>query len=216
MLLNYLYTHFCERSDFCATAQISSECLAELEAAKLVPKASYIVQVDLAATSFVAQHNEQKTYSFYRKEQLDWLAEIDAENINTEAAARTKFDTQYNAAIELFLQSKLGKNIANIFPKSQWNLSDYADTWVHFTNGTYGLCTTTGLPNEIFKKHIYIRFIEFITAANQPHEIPNNILNLLKQAVNALDEIEADFAPHEVALSSRQRCIINIKEQYLT
>ncbi|MBL1422612.1 MAG: hypothetical protein COC24_019065 [Alphaproteobacteria bacterium] len=215
MLLNYLYDKYLERSAFCAAAHIDLQTLEEWEAANLVPKASYIMDNDLQVKSFVAEHQETQKYKFYLKGQLEWLTQIADKNITTENAARHYFETQYGFAIKQFLATELGQKIAEIYPQSSWNLDDYSETWQHFLAGTYGLCTRSGLPNEIFLKHIYIRFIEFVTQANRPNEISSKLLELLREAVDALDKVESDFAAHEVAQSSRQRCIINIKKDYL-
>lgn len=214
MLLNYLYEHYYERSVFCAAANIDSKSLDELETANLVPKASYILEVELLAKSFVAEHQEVQKYQFYLKSQLEWLAQIAGKSISTQNAAQHYFETQYGLAIERFLTTQLGQKIVAIYPQSAWGLSDYSETWQHFLNGTYGLCTRTGLPNEIFLKHIYIRFIEFVTQANRPNKIKPNLLNLLGEAVVVLDKVESDFAPYEVEKSSRQKCIINVKKDY--
>ena len=215
MLLNYLYEKYYERSKFCAVANIDLNKLDVLEAAHLVPKASYILDIDLQAKSFVVEYQKEQKYQFYLPGQIEWLAQIADKNISTENAARHYFETQYGLAIDGFLASELGAKIVEIYPQSQWDLSDYSETWMHFLNGTYGLCTRTGLPREIFLKHIYIRFVEFVTEANRPNEIKPDLLGLLSEAVDALDKVESDFAPHEVAQSSRQRCIINIKKDYL-
>lgn len=117
-------------------------------------------------------------------------------------------------AIKEFLAGELGAKIIEIYPQSEWCLDDYSETWQQFLDGTYGLCTRSGLPNEIFLKHIYIRFIEFVTQANRPNDINNALLSLLSESVKELDKVESDFASHEVAQSSRQRCIINIRKDY--
>ncbi|PCI86357.1 MAG: hypothetical protein COB24_10190 [Hyphomicrobiales bacterium] len=215
MLLNYLYDKYYERSAFCAAANIDLQTLDKWESANLVPKASYIMDNDLQVKSFVADHQETQKYEFYLKGQLEWLAQIADKNITTENAARHYFETQYGFAIERFLATELGQKIAEIYPQSAWNLDDYTETWQHFLVGTYGLCTRSGLPNEIFLKHVYIRFIKFVTQTNRPNEIKLKLLDMLSQAVEALDKVESDFAPHEVAQSSRQRCIINIRKNYL-
>lgn len=215
MLLNYLYTFYDERREFCEKANIDLAQLAKFEAANLVPKPSYIVQNKLAVKSFVADHTEQQEYCFYLKGQVAWVEQIGDLKITTENAARHCFETQYNMAIERFLTSGLGKKIVKIYPRNEWKLSDYAEIWRHFTDGTYGICTRTGLPNEIFLKHIYIRFNEFVTATNRPEEIDLELKALLLAVVDDLDvNVESDFAPHEVAQSSRQRCIIDVRNNY--
>lgn len=214
MLLNYLYSQYIEQTDFCAAANIDIARLEQLQSSGLVPKASYVVELNLQAKSFVAIHQEAQKYLFYLEDQLTWLAQIADKKITTQAAARHYFETQYNLAIDSFLHAELGKKITDIYPQNIWKLSDYSETWGHFLDGTYGLCTRTGLPNEIFLKHIYIGFIEFVTATNRPKTIDPNLLKTLQRAVDALDKVESDFAPHEVAQSSRQRCIIDIKKDY--
>lgn len=189
--------------------------LCELELAKLVPKASYALEVNLQAKSYVAEHQEVQNYQFYRKNQVEWLQQIQGDNITTENAARRYFEIQYNLAIREFLVTNLGQQIVVLYPQTQWNLSELNETWEHFLNGTYGLCTRTGMPNEIFLKHLYIGFIEFMVQQHQPDCIKPEPLEILSRAVVALDKVVSDFAPHEVAQSSRQRCIINIKKDYL-
>lgn len=217
MLLNYLYQNYLERADFCVAANISEQALVLLEAKSLVPRPSYILAVGLQAKSFIAKHDEQAEYNFYRKDQLKWVTQIRHAEITTKDAARRLFYAQYNAAIVDFKASEIGKEIIKIYPPLEWKLSDYAETWRHFTIGTYGLCTRTGLPREIFLKHIYIRFIEYVTAANRPENIPQNLKALLLAVVDDLDiNIESDFAPHEIQKSSRQRCIIDVRKDYQT
>ncbi|NRA89390.1 MAG: hypothetical protein HRU28_18830 [Rhizobiales bacterium] len=215
MLLNYLYENYFEKSEFCNAANINLSQLGALESANLTPKASYILEVGLHVKSFIAAHEEQQIYQFYLKGQLVWLKQIEQKNISTENGARHYFETQYNLAIDKFLESDLGQNIVQIYPQTEWDLTEYNAIWREFLAGTYGLCTRTGSPDQIFLKHVYIRFIEFITKRHQPDKIKQNLRDLLKTAVEELDKVESDFAAHEVALSSRQRCIINPRKDYL-
>lgn len=76
MLLNYLFEKYYERSAFCAAAHIDLNRLDELEVANLVPRATYILDVDLQAKNFVAEYQEAQKYQFYLKGQLEWLAQI--------------------------------------------------------------------------------------------------------------------------------------------
>ncbi|WP_417454735.1 DUF6058 family natural product biosynthesis protein [Kiloniella sp.] len=50
------------------------------------------------------------------------------------------------------------------------------------------------------------------------HHSPENISPLsksrLQTVVNFLNKVEADFAPHEVPTTSRQRCINIVRKQY--
>lgn len=214
MLLNYLYQEYLETSEFCKLANIQPAELSSLQKAKIMPNASYNLDINLHAKSYVAQKIENKCYQFYRKSQLIWLTIIDQRNILTEEAAQQYFKTQYEMAVADFLLSELAKNVCKNYPQSQWGLSPIDETWQHFLDGTYGLCTRSGMPNEIFLKQIYVRYIDFLNQKYTPNTMGTELRIVLSKAVNALDKVESDFAPHEVAHSSRQRCITNIKKDY--
>lgn len=84
------------------------------------------------------------------------------------------------------------------------------DEWGHLLAGTYGLCTRSGLPEDIAAKELAICVIKELTG--DANAAPD--LERLRQAVDLLDRASAPFAPHERARSSRHRYIDLVRQGY--
>lgn len=85
------------------------------------------------------------------------------------------------------------------------------ETWGHFIQGTYGLCTKSGLPEDIAVKAVAIFEINRLTESD---ELSQAALTALEKAVNLLDESSALFAPHERLRSSRHRLVNEIRRRF--
>ncbi|WP_157994751.1 DUF6058 family natural product biosynthesis protein [Paracoccus tegillarcae] len=214
--MTYLYTHFLDQPDFAQQAGLSSAGLRSHIAGRLCPDASYRLDVTLSVRSFVATHDEQRPCRFHLKGHLRWLEQIERLGIADETAARAVFTARYDAARSAFLNGRLGQRLIRAAP----NVPDAFDrahadaTWGNFLDGVYGVCTRDGQPETIFLKQAGVMFIEALTAP--PAEtLTEQDQALLAEAVAMLDLVASDFAPHEVARSSRQRCINDIRARYL-
>jgi hypothetical protein len=84
------------------------------------------------------------------------------------------------------------------------------DEWGHFLSGTYGLCTRSGLPEDIAAKELAICVIKELTA--QENADPDRAR--LAAAVDLLDRASSPFAPHERARSSRHRYVDLMRQRY--
>jgi hypothetical protein len=80
--------------------------------------------------------------------------------------------------------------------------------WASFLDGTYGLCTRTGLPEEIVAKETAM------TAITALVESPSPDRGKLAAAVDRLDRASSPFAPHERARSSRRRLVDEVRRRY--
>ncbi|CAH9053367.1 hypothetical protein PSECIP111854_01156 [Pseudoalteromonas sp. CIP111854] len=91
-------------------------------------------------------------------------------------------------------------------------LSDHIKTeWTHFLSGTYGLCTRSGLPEDIAAKELAIAQINELTAQS---ELDESKIEALTHAVNLLDGASSMFAPHERQRSSRYRLVDEVRRKY--
>lgn len=80
-----------------------------------------------------------------------------------------------------------------------------------FLNGIYGLCTKSGLPEDIAAKEfaiIEINELSIFDALNKEQLVK------LTNAVNLLDKVSSLFAPHERLKSSRERLINETRFKY--
>ena len=86
----------------------------------------------------------------------------------------------------------------------------FGDEWGHFLAGTYGLCTRSGLPEDIAAKELAVCVIRELTADDRA--TPDR--ERLRQAVDLLDRASTPFAPHERARSSRHRYVGAVRMKY--
>jgi hypothetical protein len=82
------------------------------------------------------------------------------------------------------------------------------DEWRHFLDGTYGLCTRSGLPEDIAAKELAICVIRESLEGGAPD------LARLRAAVDLLDRASSPFAPHERPRSSRHRYVDELRVRY--
>jgi len=215
MLLNYLYTNFLEERQFADVAGTTTDELAALIEAKVFPSPSYIYASKARSASFVADFSDDQVYRFHLRGHTDWYREVAQLGLNTEARARAHFFSRYEQAKLAFLSSPLGTELQTQAPDVVGLFDeDHADmTWGNFLNGVYGVCTRDGRPETIFLKQAGVMFIEQLTEGG-PGKLPQLQYALLRRAVDFLDSVKSEFAPHEIPKTSRQRCIIDVKAQF--
>lgn len=216
MLLNYLYSNFLEENSFAHACGISRKTLASLIDARIIPAPSYIYEGNNQATSFVSNFIDSDTYRFHLKGNLAWVNTTLRLGLDTEDRARDHFFHRYDQAKQTFLSSQLGQQLVAFAPEipARFDASHAASTWGYFLEGVYGVCTRDGQPETVFLKQAGVMFIEQMSA-DGPGSLSPSQIELLECTVSLLDSIESDFAPHEVAHTSRQRCITDIRANFL-
>ena len=216
MLLNYLYTNFFEESQFVDVVGTTTDGLASLVAARVFPSSSYVYDSKGWSSSFVAEFLDEQAYRFHLREHTDWYREITQLGLDTEPRARSFFFSRYDQAKTTFLSSSLGLALQEQAPEvaEQFDQDHANSTWDHFLNGVYGVCTRDGRPESVFLKQAGVMFIEKMISAG-PEKLSLSQTALLRRAVDFLDGIESDFAPHEAPKASRQSCIVDVKARFL-
>ncbi len=84
------------------------------------------------------------------------------------------------------------------------------EEWQHFLEGTYGLCTKSGLPEDIAAKEIAIYQINEILEQDEN----KRDIETLTKAVDLLDNASSLFSPHERLRSSRHRLVDEVRRQH--
>lgn len=207
-LINYLNGAFLTQDQLLAAAGIDGGQLAELKRGGAMPQPSYRLRLELACDSFFGAHSEQLSADYYAKGTPSWIGVL--QTVGSAEAAYEVFARRYRTR----LAQLAAAGVASRAPKLNEGLDAHLrDEWQHFLNGTYGLCTTSGLPEEIAAKEIAIAVIKEITEGRE-QALTDAEHQRLTQAVDLLDLASAPFAPHELARSSRQRLVNEMRKTW--
>ncbi|NQZ20752.1 MAG: hypothetical protein HRT53_01750 [Colwellia sp.] len=212
-LINYLSRYFLTKQELLTAAKITEQELSHYQQLKVMPKCSYKLQLSVASTSFFGLHNEEQEIEYYAKGYISWLAI--AQSLNDTKSIYSLFVSRYKATIEqLRIQGHYSTN-DKINASLDLHLKD---EWQHFLDGIYGLCTKSGLPEDIAAKEFSILEINELTANTELTELAKlteQQLSQLTRAVNLLDSVSALFAPHERLKSSRHRLVDEVRRKYV-
>lgn len=207
-LLTYLEQHFYNTEQLLQLTGVSHLELNEYQANGLMPQASYELELSISCQSFFGNYNSQSCLSFYNKGYVSWLSLVHA--LNNQAQLFQIFSQRYQTQIKTLKQqghhckeNKLNDDLA----------AHIEAEWLHFLNGTYGLCTQNGLPEDIAKKEMAMAQINELLGSNMDENNKEKVRQLT-DAVHLLDAASAEFAPHERPQSSRHRLIDEVKRQY--
>lgn len=206
-LIEYLSEYFLPREILLEQSDVTASQLTQYQKQGLMPKASYTLKLTTECNSFLGEYSEASYLEFYAKGYVGWLNTVQA--IPDAEAAYALFAERYKATLGLLNQ--LGHSLN--YPKLTSELDAHLNSeWQHFLDGTYGLCTKSGLPEDIAAKELAILEINALISQN---ELSLEQTQQLARAVNLLDKASALFAPHERAKSSRKRLIDDVRERYL-
>jgi hypothetical protein len=141
---------------------------------------------------------------YYAKGYAAWLAL--ATTFDGEEQSRSVFFQRYRDRLEQLAA-------AGIIPGDTTFANDarLQAEWNAFLDGTYGLCTVSGLPEDIAAKEAAIAVIREVTEMAAPGDAGRA---RLRAAVDLLDSVAAPFAPHERARSSRRRYVDEVRAAY--
>lgn len=193
-LLRYLETHFYTRERLLEASGASEAELAGWQAARMMPGASYRLRLQLDCDSVFGPHEELVHAEYYARRYVEWIAAL--RTLDDEAAAFALFGARYRKRLEQLAGEMLVPADPAIFGEAH-----LANEWSHFLEGTYGLCTVSGLPEDIAAKEAAIALIRELQAAPGDHG------ERLRDAVDLLDQASAAFAPHERSRSSRHKYV---------
>ncbi|WP_448548491.1 DUF6058 family natural product biosynthesis protein [Thalassotalea fusca] len=205
-LWKYLTHNFYTKEALLANTKISASELEQWQAQGLAPKASYKISMNVECDSFFGVHQAQESQEFYAKGYTSWLAIVQS-NPN-ETACYANFYQRYLATLDRLSTAGHSTEKAEL---NECIDAHVKNEWGHFLNGIYGLCTKSGLPEDIAAKELAIAEISELLDYQEKDQ---QVFERLEKAVNLLDSASAEFAPHERARSSRFRLIDEVRREY--
>jgi len=143
-LLYYLQEHFFSTEQLLDHAAINADQLQDWQERCMMAKPSYRLTLNICCDSFFGQHREQQDVAYYAKAYVSWIEQL--RSLNSEQEAFGVFAWRYRQRLEELAVSE------------RWQVDDFATEthlaaeWRHFLDGTYGLCTVSGLPEDIAAK----------------------------------------------------------------
>jgi hypothetical protein len=207
-LIDYLHTHFLTREQLLAQTCMAGARLDALQAAGMMPRPSYRLRLDVACDSFFGPHTESHAIDWYAQGYVAWAGLLEA--LDGSQQAYQVFAERYRRHLAQLAVDKLGS-----YPQDLTGDAHITAEWSHFLDGTYGLCTRSGLPEDIAAKEAAITLIRALTASGTPQGLDEEARGRLAAAVDLLDRASSPFAPHEVARSSRRRYVDEVRAGWL-
>lgn len=216
-MLNYLFENFDEKENLITKIDGGAATLERFIKNRCAPRPSYVLCAQLSCSSYFGAYNDKVDLQFFATGQSSWITQLQAKNIEQESGAKDHFFSRFSCAHRELATSALASAARALHlsvPKV--TTAKLETTWQHFLDGTYGVCTKDGLPETIAQKQMLVGAIDSFVALTPPHKLPKQSGLYLQQLVDALDDVEPAFAPHERQRSSRQRCINEVRAKYLS
>ena len=205
-LIKYLNEHFLTKCELLELSKITEEELRELQEKGLMPQCSYKLKLNLETDSFFGAHFDSQELEYYAKGYISWLAAV--KNHECNKVAYSSFSERYKSALNGLKNDGYAATNHKVNEGIDLHIEE---EWSHFLKGIYGLCTKSGLPEDIAAKELAILEINEIIEKSDIDEVQ---LKRLERAVNLLDSVSALFAPHERLKSSRHRLVDEIRRKY--
>jgi hypothetical protein len=204
-LLAYLTEYFLAEEQLIAACAIDVEQLHALQSAGVAPAPAYKVTLNIACDSFFGGHEERAQRQYFATGAVSWVNDVQGLDAR---GAFTLFANRYRARLDAL------KADGYVCSSEKFNAgldAHLEQEWRAFLEGTYGLCTRSGLPEDIVAKELATAIINELTG-EQPFDQRQR--PRLAAAVELLDRSCALFAPHERARSSRQRLVTQVRIDY--
>ncbi len=206
-LLRYLNEHFLTREQVLANCGMEADTLAALQHRRMAPLPSYRLRLAVSCESFFGMHDEQAMLDYYPRGYPDWLRAVEA--MDDAAHANDLFVHRYRTQLARLAADGLA------VPEALATGEHVAAEWRHFLDGTYGVCTVTGLPEEIATKEAAALAVDAMTEGGGKRVLTTDEIRLLGRIVDMLDRAMAPFAPHEVDRSTRARLVNTVRRSFL-
>ncbi len=207
-LIRYLNDVFLNEQELLAAGGIDRSELDAMQKRGVMPLPSYTLKLDISCNSFFGFHQAQSDLAYYAKAYPAWIGTVRTMQADE---AFDLFSRRYVSQLQLLK----GAGISTTHEKLNTGLDAHLrNEWQHFLNGTYGLCTKSGLPEDIAIKELAVIVIKDMTGERYDTRLTPTERAKLAEAVNLLDSASAPFAPHELARSSRHRLIDRMRTTY--
>jgi len=205
-LIKYLNDHYFTKQELLEVSKVTEKMLRTYQENKVMPKCSYKLKLNLECESFFGLHGDKQEIEYYAKGYSSWLAI--AQQLGSTEAVYSVFSNRYKAALATLHEQ--GHVSSDVKITSGLN-THIKEEWSYFLDGVYGLCTKSGLPEDIAAKELSI--LE-INALSEQETLSIEQHRQLVRAVNLLDSASSLFAPHERLRSSRHRLVDEVRRRY--
>jgi hypothetical protein len=206
-LIDYLNRSFLTREQLLARCGLDGARLEELQRLGMMPQPSYRLRLEVSCDSFFGSHQEGHALDWYAHGHVAWAGLLEA--LEGPRQAYHVFADRYR------------RRLARLAAEGVLSAADslaadahIATEWKHFLEGSYGLCTRSGLPEDIADKEAAIAVIREMTGSGSGQGLSGAQRHRLAAAVDLLDRASAAFAPHELARSSRRRYVDEVRAAY--
>lgn len=208
-LLDYLGQHLISRAGLLRACSITDAELTRLQQSGAAPQPSYRLGVRFECASFFGKHQENADMEYYAAGCPAWIDAVRAGGQPPDEI----FSSRYRAR----LAGLQAGGFASGHEKFDAGLDQHLRSeWHYFLDGTYGLCTRSGLPEDIAAKELAVAIIKELTEGDGKRALTVDGTLRLRRAVDLLDTASAPFAPHEVARSSRRRLVDDMRAAYFS
>lgn len=208
-LLRYLNDSFFTERQLLAACGSAAPELETLQRRGMMPQPSYRLRLDVACDSFFGAHGEHAQVRYYAKGYASWIGRM--QSVAGSDDAFGVFAERYRARLAQLNAAGVWSGHAKLNADLDAHLRE---EWRYFLDGTYGLCTSSGLPEDIAAKELAVAIIKEITEHRSERALTDAERSALTIAVDLLDAASAQFAPHEAARSSRFRLIDEVRKTY--
>ncbi len=205
-LIKFLNDNFFTKQELLDVSKATEQELTQYQVQGVMPKCSYRLSLTVSCDSFFGLHTDDQEIEYYAKGYSSWLVIV--QSLQTTENIYSVFRSRYIQTIDSL--KGLGHTSSDLKINSDIE-SHVKEEWGHFLNGIYGLCTKSGLPEDIAAKEFAIIEINELSIAD---ELTTEQILKLTNAVNLLDKASSLFAPHERLKSSRQRLINETRLKY--
>ena len=208
-LIDYLSANYFSEAQLLAVSGIDAAALRALQHGGMMPQPSYRLHLQQQCDSYFGRHAAQNEVHYYARGYAPWIGLLQT-LAGPEEAFRV-FAERYRTRLHQLKLAGLCSGDAKLNAGLDGHLQE---EWRHFLDGTYGLCTKTGLPEDIAAKELATRIIEEIIGAPDGQVPTGRERVCLTLAVDLLDTASSQFAPHERGRSSRHRLIDEVRKTY--
>lgn len=205
-LIKYLNDNFYTRQELLDVSKITELQFSDFQKQSVMPACSYKLKLNLISDSFFGEHTQSDDIEYYAKGYVAWLGSLQV--LSNTKDAYSLFSDRYKIKIKQLNNDGFVSKDTKLNQALDLHIQE---EWGHFLNGIYGLCTKSGLPEDIASKEVAITLINALIVKDK---LSKDETIELKKAVTLLDNASSFFAPHEREKSSRHRLIDEVRRQY--
>lgn len=222
-ILNYLEQKFYSLQQLVDRSGVAEARINDWIAAGCLPAHSYRVDAAGNVHSFFGVHESVTDGSeetlYFNPSHIGRIEELEKAGQPSQELAKTlrqAFCSDYLATLTEHRMDRFG--MADCFNADGSNstvLNELLESeWGGYLDGTYGLCTRNADAEEIATKEAMIKKIKYLTGDGSKEVVTGVERQELSEAIDRLDRVSSQFAPHEFERSSRYKYVVVMREKY--